>query len=184
MGARAEVQAWTQLIWITGMVLPFVVLAFEAPDAWGAFGSFGGTEGAGSGFSRIGFGLGTGVALSLIAQIGEQADHLRFMPAKTEADKRCWNLVVLAAGSGWVIIGAAKQLGGGLLAFVALEAAGKTHALEPIAPQIEALRPWLGSFALPAAAVFVIVSRGCIRVGAPLRVGRIGISLCNYLSVA
>ncbi len=30
------------------------------------------------------------------------------------------------------------------LAFVALEAVGKTHALEPIAPQVEALKPWLG----------------------------------------
>ncbi|MEU9702708.1 hypothetical protein [Streptomyces sp. NPDC047981] len=164
MGALAKVQAWTQPIWIVGMVLPFVVLAFEAPDAWGAFGSFGGTEGAGSGFTWIGFGLGTGVALSLIAQIGEQADYLRFMPAKTEANKRRWNLAVLAAGPGWVIIGAAKQLGGAFLAFVALEAVGKTHALEPIAPQIEALKPWLGTFALPAAAVFVIVSQIKINV--------------------
>ncbi|MFD3655164.1 purine-cytosine permease family protein [Streptomyces sp. NPDC058620] len=164
MGALAKVQAWTQPVWIIGMVLPFVVLAFEAPDAWGDFTSFGGTEGAGSGFSWIAFGLGTGVALSLIAQIGEQADYLRFMPARTEANKRRWNLAVLAAGPGWVVIGAAKQLGGALLAFVALEAVGKTHALEPIAPQIEALKPWLGSFALPAAAVFVIVSQVKINV--------------------
>lgn len=164
MGALAKVQAWTQPVWIIGMVLPFVVLAFDAPDAWGAFGSFGGTEGAGSGFSWIGFGLGTGVALSLIAQIGEQADYLRFMPAKTEENKRRWNLAVLAAGPGWVIIGAAKQLGGAFLAFVALEAVGKTHALEPIAPQIEALKPWLGPVALPAAALFVIVSQIKINV--------------------
>ena len=71
---------------------------------------------------------------------------------------------MLAAGPGWVIIGAAKQLGGAFLAFVALEAVGKTHALEPIAPQIEALKPWLGSVALPAAALFVIVSQIKINV--------------------
>ncbi|MFJ6849725.1 purine-cytosine permease family protein [Streptomyces sp. NPDC091271] len=164
MGALAKVQAWTQPVWIIGMVLPFVVLAVEAPGSWGAFSSFTGTEGAEPGFSWIAFGLGTGVALSLIAQIGEQADYLRFMPAKTEANKRRWNLAVLAAGPGWVIIGAAKQLGGAFLAFVALEAVGKTHALEPIAPQIEALKPWLGSFALPAAALFVIVSQIKINV--------------------
>ncbi|OKI47776.1 hypothetical protein A6A29_01445 [Streptomyces sp. TSRI0281] len=111
------------------MVLPFVVLAFEAPDAWGAFGSFGGTEGAGPGFSWVAFGLGTGVALSLIAQIGEQADYLRFLPARTEANKRRWNLAVLAAGPGWVIIGAAKQLGGALLAFIA---AGPSLVLCPL----------------------------------------------------
>lgn len=164
MGALAKVQAWTQPIWLVGLVLPFVVLAFNAPGSWDAFTSFGGTEGAGSGFDWIGFGLGTGVALSLIAQIGEQADYLRFMPAKTEQNKRRWNIAVLAAGPGWVIIGAAKQLGGAFLAFVALEAVGKTHALEPIAPQIEALKPWLGSFALPAAAIFVIVSQVKINV--------------------
>lgn len=164
MKALAKVQAWTRPVWITDMVPPFVVLAFEAPDAWGAFGSFGVTEGAGSGFSWIGFGLGTGVALSFIAQIREQADHLRSMPPKTEADKRRWNLAVPAAGPGWVVIGAAKQLGGALLAFVALEAVGRTHALEPVAPQIDALKPWRGSFALPAAAVFVIVSQIQINV--------------------
>ncbi|MFI8002237.1 purine-cytosine permease family protein [Streptomyces sp. NPDC086010] len=164
MGALAKVQAWTQPVWIIGLVLPFLVLAFEAPDAWGEFSSFGGTEGAGPGFSWIAFGLGTGVALSLIAQIGEQADYLRFMPARTEANRRRWNLAVLAAGPGWVVIGAAKQIGGAFLAFVALEAVGRTHALEPIAPQIEALKPWLGSFALPAAAVFVIVSQIKINV--------------------
>jgi len=164
MGALAKVQAWTQPVWLIGLVLPFVILAFHSPGSFGDFTHFGGTEGAGSGFSWLGFGLGTGVALSLIAQIGEQADYLRFMPAKTEQNRTRWNLAVLAAGPGWVIIGAAKQLGGALLAFVALEAVGKTHALEPIAPQVEALKPWLGSVALPAAALFVVVSQIKINV--------------------
>ncbi|MFE1952744.1 purine-cytosine permease family protein [Streptomyces sp. NPDC059524] len=164
MGALAKVQAWTQPVWLIGLVLPFVVLAVESPGSFSAFTHFGGTEGAGSGFDWLGFGLGTGVALSLIAQIGEQADYLRFMPAKTESNRKRWNLAVLAAGPGWVVIGAAKQLGGALLAFVALEAVGKTHALEPIAPQVEALKPWLGSVALPVAALFVVVSQIKINV--------------------
>ncbi|MGY0018421.1 purine-cytosine permease family protein [Streptomyces sp. cg35] len=164
MGALAKVQAWTQPIWLIGLVLPFVILLFHSPGSFGEFTHFGGTEGAGSGFSWLGFGLGTGVALSLIAQIGEQADYLRFMPAKTDANRKRWNLAVLAAGPGWVIIGAAKQIGGALLAFVALEAVGKTHALEPIAPQVEALKPWLGSVALPIAALFVVVSQIKINV--------------------
>ncbi|MCX5439380.1 MULTISPECIES: cytosine permease [unclassified Streptomyces] len=164
MGALAKVQAWTQPVWLIGLVLPFVILAVHSPGSFGDFTRFGGTEGAGSGFSWLGFGLGTGVALSLIAQIGEQADYLRFMPARTEQNRKRWNLAVLAAGPGWVIIGAAKQLGGALLAFVALEAVGRTHALEPVAPQVEALKPWLGSVALPAAALFVVVSQIKINV--------------------
>ncbi|MEU6663339.1 hypothetical protein [Streptomyces sp. NPDC046821] len=164
MGALAKVQAWTQPVWLIGLVLPFVILAFHSPGVFADFTHFGGTEGAGSGFSWLGFGLGTGVALSLIAQIGEQADYLRFMPARTEQNRKRWNLAVLAAGPGWVVIGAAKQLGGALLAFVALEAVGRAHALEPIAPQVEALRPWLGSVTLPAAALFVVVSQIKINV--------------------
>ncbi|MEV8098101.1 hypothetical protein [Kitasatospora sp. NPDC085879] len=155
----ARMQAWTQPVWIVGLVAPFVVLAFHSPEVFGDFTHFGGTDGVGSGFTLLGFGLGTGVALSLIAQIGEQADYLRFMPKRTAENARRWDLAVLAAGPGWVVIGALKQLGGALLAFAALGAVGETKALEPIAPYVESLRPWLGAAALPVAGLFVIVSQ-------------------------
>ena len=44
--------------------------------------------------------LGAGVCLSLIAQIGEQIDYLRFMPPKTEANRRAWWTAVVMAGPG------------------------------------------------------------------------------------
>ena len=46
--------------------------------------------------------LGAGVCLSLIAQIGEQVDYLRFMPPKTDANRRSWWTAVIMAGPGWV----------------------------------------------------------------------------------
>ncbi|MFD9892998.1 purine-cytosine permease family protein [Amycolatopsis sp. NPDC059027] len=159
MGAVAKMQTWTQPLWIAGLVLPFVVVAIREPGKFAEFASFGGTEGAGSGFSAIGFGFGMGVALSLIGQIGEQADYLRFMPEKTASNKRAWWGAVLAAGPGWVVLGAAKQIGGALLAFLALGVVGKTHALEPIAPYLEAVKPALGPVALTFAALFVVVSQ-------------------------
>ena len=159
MGAVAKMQTWTQPLWIAGLILPFVVVAIREPGKIGEFASFGGTEGAGSGFSAIGFGLGMGVALSLIGQIGEQADYLRFMPEKTASNKRSWWGAVLAAGPGWVILGALKQIGGGLLAFLALGVIGKAEALEPIAPYLEAVKPALGPVALTFAALFVVVSQ-------------------------
>ncbi|GAA1899056.1 purine-cytosine permease family protein [Streptantibioticus ferralitis] len=159
MSALAKLQAWTQPIWLIGMALPFVVLAATAPGKFASFTQFGGTDGAGSGFSLIGYGTGIGIALSLIGQIGEQADYLRFMPARSEQNARKWEFAVLAAGPGWVVIGALKQLGGAFLAFCALEAVGKAHALEPIAPYVQALRPWFGAAALPVAAVYVVVSQ-------------------------
>ncbi|MHA6762700.1 purine-cytosine permease family protein [Streptacidiphilus sp. PAMC 29251] len=155
----AKMQAWTQPLWILGLIVPFIILAVHSPHTFSAFTHFGGTHGVGSGFTVMGFGLGTGIALSLIAQIGEQADYLRFMPQKTAENSRRWNFAVLAAGPGWVVIGAAKQLGGALLAFSALGVVGNAKALEPIAPYVESLRPWFGAAALPLAGLFVIVSQ-------------------------
>jgi hypothetical protein len=77
LGAVAKMQTWTQPLWIVGLIRPFVVLAIREPGKLAEFASFGVPEGAGSGFSAIGFGLGMGITLSLIGQIGEQADYLR-----------------------------------------------------------------------------------------------------------
>jgi purine-cytosine permease-like protein len=159
MGAVAKMQTWTQPLWIAGLVLPFVVVFVREPGRVAEFASFGGTDGAGAGFSAIGFGFGMGVALSLIGQIGEQADYLRFMPEKTVANRKSWWTAVLAAGPGWVFLGALKQIGGALLAFLALDTVGKTNALEPIAPYLEAVKPALGPVALTFAALFVVVSQ-------------------------
>ncbi|HEY0498675.1 MAG TPA: hypothetical protein VGD48_23235 [Kutzneria sp.] len=153
MRALARMQAWTQPVWIAGLVLPFVVVLATHPEKFGQFTSFGG------GLSLTGVGLGAGVALSLIGQIGEQADYLRFMPAKTEANRRAWWAAVIAAGPGWVVLGALKQLGGAFLAFCALGAIGQSAVLEPIAPYVEAVRPALGAVTLPLAALFVVVSQ-------------------------
>ncbi|QUQ71721.1 purine-cytosine permease family protein [Kutzneria sp. CA-103260] len=153
MRALAKMQVWTQPVWIAGLVLPFVVVLATHPEKFGQFTSFGG------GLSLTGVGLGAGVALSLIGQIGEQADYLRFMPAKTEANRRAWWAAVIAAGPGWVVLGALKQLGGAFLAFCALGAIGQSAVLEPIAPYVEAVRPALGAVTLPLAALFVVVSQ-------------------------
>jgi hypothetical protein len=56
--------------------------------------------------------LAAGVCLSLIAQIAEQIDYLRFMPPRTPKNARRWWTAVVLAGPGWVIFGAAKQVVG------------------------------------------------------------------------
>ena len=45
--------------------------------------------------------LAAGVCLSLIAQIAEQIDYLRFMPPKTPENSRRWWIMMLLAGPGW-----------------------------------------------------------------------------------
>ena len=88
---------------------------------------YGGVDGVG--FSFIALGAGAGIALSLIAQIGEQVDYLRFMPAKTKENARGWWAAVIAAGPGWVILGALKQLGGAFLAFYVIGEVGSSKAV-------------------------------------------------------
>jgi hypothetical protein len=55
--------------------------------------------------------LGAGVVLSFIAQICEQNDILRFMPTRTEDNKRAWWTAVILAGPGWVLLAVVKQCG-------------------------------------------------------------------------
>ena len=47
-----------------------------------------------------------------MAQIAEQIDYLRFMPPRTDANRRSWRRAVILAGPGWVIFGAIKQVVG------------------------------------------------------------------------
>ncbi len=82
--------------------------------------------------SFIALGAGAGIALSLIAQIGEQVDYLRFMPPRTPKSNRPWWTAVVAAGPGWVILGALKQLGGAFLAFYVVGHIGQAVATQPV----------------------------------------------------
>ncbi|MCW2705577.1 MAG: rane protein [Blastococcus sp.] len=160
MKALARLHMWTQPVWLVLLALPFVSVMVNRPGALSEFVGFAGADGRHGAFTWTGFGLGMGVALSLIAQIGEQADYLRFMPPRTESNKRSWNAAVLAAGPGWVILGAVKQLGGALFAVAALGAgATVAQASQPIYQYVDAVRPWLGDLTVTVAAIFVILSQ-------------------------
>ncbi|MEP9383601.1 hypothetical protein [Nocardioides sp. KR10-350] len=162
MTALSKLQVWTQPIWLIGMFAPFVYLLFKDPGMYSAFTSWapGGSDGSGdgAGFSWLGFGLGMGVALSLIAQIGEQVDALRFMPEKTAANAKKWWTAVLAAGPGWVILGALKQLGGAFLAFVFVSGgAAIAAASEPIHQYVAGFNFILPAGIVTGVAVFFVV---------------------------
>ncbi|GAB3857834.1 allantoin permease [Nocardioides maradonensis] len=160
MRALAKLHVWTAPIWLVLLVLPFVLVALHSPHAYSALGSFPGTDGTHGAFSWTGFGLGLGVALSLIAQIGEQADYLRFMPTKTEKNKVAWNLATTIAGPGWVVLGAAKQLGGALLAVAVIGAGGAaSDAVQPIHQYVEAIKPYAGWATTFIATFFVVMSQ-------------------------
>ncbi|MEJ3654845.1 hypothetical protein WEH80_17910 [Actinomycetes bacterium KLBMP 9759] len=164
MKALTKLQAWTQPFWLLIFAAPLVALLVQQPHAYGEFFAFTGTSGE-AGVSLLGVGLAAGVALSLIAQIGEQVDYLRFMPPLTEGNRLSWWAAVLSAGPGWVLLGAIKQISGGLLAVWVLDEVGAVAAVEPI-QQFTAglglvLPAWL---VLPVAVLFVVVSQIKINV--------------------
>jgi purine-cytosine permease-like protein len=114
----AQLQVWTQPIWLILMISPYIFILVKEPATLTNWFNF--TGKAPAGFDPLLFGTAASVSLSLIAQIGEQVDYLRFMPDETSQNRFKWWLAVLLAGPGWIILGALKQLGGSFLTSLAV----------------------------------------------------------------
>ncbi|VWX63010.1 Hybrid sensor histidine kinase/response regulator [Burkholderiales bacterium 8X] len=128
----SSLQLWTQPIWLLLFVCPFIAVAIANPQAFADFTGLVGRISGSNEFSPLMFGAGATVAFSLVVQIGEQVDYLRFLPEKTVANRRRWWAAVLIAGPGWIVPGMLKMLGGAFLAFLALQHEIKPeHAIEP-----------------------------------------------------
>ncbi|MFJ5036450.1 MULTISPECIES: purine-cytosine permease family protein [Streptomyces] len=164
MKALSRLQVWTTPVWLLLMVAPLVYLIATDPGSVDRFLAHAGTDGDG-GVDTASVLLGAGVCLSLIAQIGEQIDYLRFMPPKTEANKRAWWTAVVMAGPGWVVLGALKQAIGVFLAVYILAEVGPARATEPIQQFRSALDAMLPSWTVvPLALALVVISQIKINV--------------------
>ncbi|WP_395351921.1 ATP-binding protein [Variovorax sp. UC122_21] len=125
-------QLWTQPIWIVLFVCPFVAVLVKKPELYADFTGLVGRVSNSSGFDPLMFGAAATVAFSLVVQIGEQVDYLRFLPEKTAANRARWWTAVLVAGPGWIVPGMLKMMGGAFLAFLALQhEIPANHAIEP-----------------------------------------------------
>ncbi|KIQ32164.1 ATPase [Variovorax paradoxus] len=125
-------QLWTQPIWIVLFVCPFVAVMVKKPELYADFTGLVGRTSDSSGFDPLMFGAAATVAFSLVVQIGEQVDYLRFLPEKTAANRGRWWTAVLVAGPGWIVPGLLKMMGGAFLAFLALQhEIPAAHAIEP-----------------------------------------------------
>jgi diguanylate cyclase (GGDEF)-like protein/PAS domain S-box-containing protein len=111
---------WTQPIWLILMLVPFYFVLTLEPRAIEFMTQFAGEISGSNEFDPYYFGMATGISLALIAQIGEQVDYLRFMPDKKKSNEFSWWFTVIAAGPGWIVLGFLKQIGGVLLASVAV----------------------------------------------------------------
>ena len=162
-----RLQMWTQPVWIVLLTLPYICVLYKEPEALTNLITFAGRAEEGGSFNIYLFGAAATVAFSLIAQIGEQVDFLRFLPEKTQANRGRWWTALLLAGPGWILLGGAKMLGGALLAFLAIQ-----HEV-PMGKAVEPTQMYLIGYqyvfsnpalVLGAVALFVIVSQVKINV--------------------
>ncbi len=167
MKALATLQVWTTPLWLVLMVIPIVYLVVTQPESVEQFFDYAGEDGEG-GASFAAVMLAAGVCLSLIAQIAEQIDYLRFMPPRTAANSRSWWTWMVLAGPGWVVLGAVKQALGLFLAvylIASLDPAAAATANEPVHQFLgvyEQMMPaWL---AMTLAVVLVVISQIKINV--------------------
>jgi signal transduction histidine kinase/purine-cytosine permease-like protein len=162
-----KLQMWTQPIWVLMLVLPFGFILYKDPSVLSAWAAYAGVGPSGGGFNLLLFGAATGVLFSLVAQIGEQADYLRFLPERSENNRRAWWLAMLSAGPGWIVIGGLKIVAGSLLAVLALRAgASAAEAIEPIQMYIRAYEFVFDDriVVLAVATLFVTISQVKINV--------------------
>lgn len=167
MKVLSTLQVWTTPLWLILMVAPFVYLVVSHPESVGDFFAYQG-EGGVSGFDIGSTLLAAGVCLSLIVQIAEQIDYLRFMPPRTPENSRSWWTWMFLAGPGWVIFGAIKQVVGLFLAVYLIANVfdgAVANANEPVHQFLEIYRnflpPWL---AMTLAVILVVISQVKINV--------------------
>ncbi|MFI8620966.1 ATP-binding protein [Marinomonas sp. NPDC078689] len=117
-------QVWSQPIWLALQILPLACIFYQhekAIETWVNFEPTNEFSTDTSGFSILAFGAAASVLFSLIAQIGEQVDFLRFSPKKEKTNRKRWWLSVIMAGPGWIIFGAIKLLIGSFLAVLCIQ---------------------------------------------------------------
>ncbi|OCR02119.1 histidine kinase [Oscillatoriales cyanobacterium USR001] len=162
-----QLQLLTQPIWLILMILPYIFVLYKEPDAITNWLKFAGNSHSGAAFDPLLFASAATVSFSLIAQLGEQVDYLRFLPSQKKENRLKWWIAVILAGPGWIILGVAKQLGGAFLASLAIShGATIANAKQPIQMYSAGFADMFSnpSVILSIATLFVIISQIKINV--------------------
>ena len=160
-------QLWTQPVWVILQLLPFIFIIANDHTLISDWQNYQGVKQTSTGVNILLFGAAASVMFSLVAQIGEQVDFLRFLPDKKNTPSTKWWTALILAGPGWIVIGAMKMLGGSFLAYIAINAGiSATEASDPTTMYSVAFQYITDNqhFALLVAGIFVIVSQLKINV--------------------
>ncbi|ANA12725.1 hybrid sensor histidine kinase/response regulator [Acetobacter oryzifermentans] len=123
-------QRWTVAPWLILQLLPFLVMAWKQPVPITNWIHYAGTRELPV-LELAGIGGALSIIFSVITQIGEQVDFLRFLPVpKQTYQKWTWWGVLLTCGAGWIFPGGLKILAGMFLAWIAI-----IHGVLPVEAQ-------------------------------------------------
>ncbi|KZY87053.1 hybrid sensor histidine kinase/response regulator [Oleiphilus sp. HI0069] len=114
-------QVGTQTLWLLlqiAAIATVIIVEYDTLPAWTDYQPKG-LSNAGE-FNWLLFGAAASVFFALVAQIGEQVDYLRFLPPKTEQNKKKWWFWLVLSGPGWIFIGLLKMLFGSFIAYIAI----------------------------------------------------------------
>lgn len=161
-----RMQIATQPIWLLLQLAPLLYIAINGGGELKLWTQFTGERGDG-GLDPLLLAAAASTLLALLPQIGEQADYLRFMPDRKRVNPWAWWTAMLAAGPGWVVMGAFKLITGSFLAFVAVQhGLGSERAVQPTDMFFVVFREIVGSptTALVLTGLFVITCQLKINV--------------------
>jgi signal transduction histidine kinase/CheY-like chemotaxis protein len=164
----SRMQMATQPVWLLLQFAPIVYLVWAQPadlEGWTLFaGERGNPDGS---INLMMFGVCASVLLSLLPQIGEQADYLRFLPDRKPQARWGWWMALMSSGPGWVFMGGFKLLIGSFLAYLAVSAGvSREVAAQPAEQYFFAFERMLGSpsAALALTGLFVVTCQLKINV--------------------
>jgi len=164
----SRMQVATQPVWLILQFAPLIYVAFRGRDEVIEWTAYPGTHGNADGsISILLFGVAASMLLSLLPQIGEQVDYLRFLPERKKAKNLGWWTAMIATGPGWVMMGGFKLLAGSFLTFLALRhGVPFEHAAQPTELYHIAFQALFGSphVALALTGLFIVTCQMKINV--------------------
>ena len=155
-------QGWTMPLWLALIGFAAYCAVAGGENSLSTWARFGGNSPSGAHFSFPLFALLLGGLFSLMTQVGEQADFLRFLPEKTERNRVGWWAALIAGGPATELLVVVPFLLGSL--FTATTSAGSPND-EPINLFTDAYQVILGPrAAVVLAGVLIIVAQLKINV--------------------
>lgn len=167
MSFLTKFQAWTWPLWAALLAMPIAYVAGFGHHSTGTWLNYPGLSGkiAPAGLiNASAIGLAAAALMSLLAQIGEQADYVRFMPDGTPATKSALKFWTFMSGPGWALVFLVTFTLGSYLASYAAPHIGATSN-EPFQTFVYAydqfMPHWLG---LACSFFLVVVAQAKINV--------------------